>query len=244
MPAAGRAGGAVLEFAIAARRGSFHLDVECVFASEWTVIFGHSGAGKSTLLRVLAGLEPMEKGRIAIDGRTIADRARGLDVEPGRRRIAMVAQQPALFPHLSVAANVAYGLGGIDRGSRRERVDEMLELADATELAARKPRNLSGGEAQRVALARALAPGPRLLLLDEPFGALDGAASDALLARLRRWVKENRVQTVMATHDATDALTLKADVALLREGKLAAFGPAGTVLAQECERLLERLGRA
>jgi ABC-type sulfate/molybdate transport systems ATPase subunit len=153
----------------------------------------------------------------------------------------MVAQQSALFPHMSVAANVAYGLKSFDRASRSARVDEMLELAGAQSLIDRRPRGLSGGEAQRVALARALAPRPRLLLLDEPFSALDGAASDALVSRLQGWAAENRVQTVIATHDATDALATAAEVALLQEGRLAALGPAVDVLATERRRLLDRL---
>jgi ABC-type sulfate/molybdate transport systems ATPase subunit len=152
-----------------------------------------------------------------------------------------VSQQSALFPHLGVEANVAYGLNHLDRASRLRRVREMLELAGATDLVNRRPQDLSGGEAQRVALARALAPGPRLLLLDEPFSALDGAASDALVDRLQPWLRENGVQTVLATHDATDAFATGAEVVLLREGKLAALGPAEEVLAAERERLARRL---
>ena len=117
----------------------------------------------------------------------------------------------------------------------------MLRLVDALRLIHRRPRELSGCEAQRIALARALAPGPRLLLLDEPFSALDGAASDALLIRLKDWAVEHGVQTVMATHDATDALATAAEVALLHEGRLVALGPAAEVLADERERLQSRL---
>lgn len=234
----------MLELALDAQRGSFRLRVECVFASEWTVIFGPSGAGKSTMLRLLAGLDKAQSGRIAHRGRMLTDTAHGVDVKPGQRKTAMVAQHPALFPHLSVAANVAYGLSDLDRERRQARVDEVLELVDARQFARRRPRDLSGGEAQRIALARALAPRPRLLLLDEPFSALDGTASDALLARLQRWVTAHEVQTVMATHDATDALAIGAEVAMLRDGRLTALGPAARVLALECERLMERLGRA
>jgi ABC-type sulfate/molybdate transport systems ATPase subunit len=238
---------AVLELFLHARRGSFYLEVECRFATEWTVIFGPSGAGKSTLLRLLAGLElsepaPPQLARVALDGRLLTDSARGLWMRPGRRQTSMVAQESALFPHLSVAANVAYGLSNLDHASRAKRVEEMLELVDAQNLIDRRPPDLSGGEAQRVALARALAPRPRLLLLDEPFSALDGAASDALLVRLQGWAIEHHVQTVMATHDATDALASAAEVALLHEGRLAALGPAAEVLAAERQRLARRLG--
>jgi len=232
---------AVLEFFLDARRGSFHLQVECVFSSDWTVVFGPSGSGKSTLLRLLAGLDSPIRGRIAHDTRTLTDTAIGLHLAPGHRHTALVAQQTALFPHLSVAANVAYGLRGLDGATRATRVEEMLALAGATDLATRRPQDLSGGEAQRVALARALAPAPRLLLLDEPFSALDGLASDALLERLQLWLRENQVQAVMATHDVTDALAMGAEVLLLREGRVSALGPATEVLAAERERIALRL---
>jgi ABC-type sulfate/molybdate transport systems ATPase subunit len=231
----------VLEFSLDARRGSFHFQVECAFASDWTVVFGPSGSGKSTLLRLLAGLDQPTHGRIALDKRALTETAIGLHLLPGHRHTGLVAQQPALFPHLNVAANVAYGLRGLNRSARAERVEEMLALAGATDLAGRRPQDLSGGEAQRVALARALAPAPRLLLLDEPFSALDGVASDALLERLQLWLKEKQVQAVMATHDVTDALAMGAEVLLLREGRLTALGPAAEVLAAERERIALRL---
>jgi ABC-type sulfate/molybdate transport systems ATPase subunit len=237
----------VLEVALDARRSGFHLQVECRLAAEWTVVFGHSGAGKSTLLRLLAGLnrrpgdEPV-RGVVTLDGSELTNTDRGLWVRPGKRRSGMVAQQPALFPHLNAAANVAYGLQGWERTKRAQRVEEMLELVGASDLVHRSPGEISGGQAQRVALARALAPGPRLLLLDEPFSALDGAASDALLERLQAWVRANGVQTVLATHDVSDALATDAEVLLLREGRQVALGPAAEVLAGERERLLGRLG--
>jgi ABC-type sulfate/molybdate transport systems ATPase subunit len=242
---------AVLELSCNARRGSFHLQIECRLASEWTVIFGPSGAGKSTLLRLIAGLDLTgpaladparpESARVVLDGRPLTESARNLWLKPGHRQTSMVAQQPALFPHLTVAANIAYGINQLDHASRTARVEEMLELVDGQGLIARRSQDLSGGEAQRVALARALAPRPRLLLLDEPFSALDGAASDALLVRLQAWAIEHQVQTVMATHDAADALATAAEVALLHEGRLAALGPAALVLDTERDRLQRRL---
>lgn len=237
----------MLEIALKAQRGSFHLEVECCLSSEWTIVFGPSGAGKSTLLRLLAGLDQFCAHRrawayVVLDHQSLADSELGLWLEPGHRHTSLVAQQPALFPHLSVHANVAYGLDGLDRATRDKRVSEMLELVDATQLNSRRPPDLSGGEAQRVALARALAPMPRLLLLDEPFSALDGAASDGLLARLQPWLKASGVQTVMATHDATDALAIGAEVLLLSQGRLTAQGPAQEVLSAERQRLLQRLG--
>jgi ABC-type sulfate/molybdate transport systems ATPase subunit len=232
----------MLEFALEARRGIFHLHVECRFASEWTVIFGPSGAGKSTLLRLVAGLDRPDRGSIGLDGRTLSDSTRCIHRKPGHRNTALVAQQPALFPHMSVAANVGYGLAALSLSQRGERVFEMLALVDAANLAHRRPRDLSGGEAQRVALARALAPHPRLLLLDEPFSALDGAASDALLSRLQIWLHERHMQTVLVTHDATDAYASGAEVALMREGRVVAIGPAAAALSAERQRIIARLG--
>jgi ABC-type Fe3+/spermidine/putrescine transport system ATPase subunit len=231
----------MLELSLDAHRGSFHLQIECRFATAWTVVFGPSGAGKSTLLRLLAGLDRPQRSRIALDGTLLTDSVHSLALPPGRRQTALVAQQPALFPHLSVTANVAYGLNRLDRASRATRVEEMLDLVGAADLVHRRTQHLSGGESQRVALARALAPLPRLLLLDEPFSALHGAASDALLARLQPWLEAHQVQTVLATHDATDALALGAEVALLREGRLVAQGGAAEVLTAERKRLLARL---
>ncbi len=241
----------MLELKLNAQRGGFQLQVECKLTSEWTVIFGHSGAGKSTLLRLLAGLGGKTDGNargktvqahVVLDGATLTDTANGIWLAPGQRRTALVSQQPSLFPHLSVEANVAYGLNKMERSARAKRVAEVLELADATDLTNRRTQDLSGGQAQRVALARALAPAPRLLLLDEPFSALDGTASDALVDRLQVWLRENHVQTVIATHDATDAFATGAEVALLLEGRLAAFGPAENVLKEERERIVQRLG--
>jgi ABC-type sulfate/molybdate transport systems ATPase subunit len=229
-----------LEFEIDARRGGFHLQVAGKFTAPWTVIFGPSGAGKSTLLRLLAGLGKGRLVRVTLNGRVLNDSSRGFAIRSGKRQTGLVAQEPSLFPHLTVAENVGYGLDAMERVQRVRRVEEMLALVGAAELAGRRPQDLSGGQAQRVALARALAPAPLLLLLDEPFSALDGAASDALLERLQAWAA-NRVQVVMATHDATDALALGAEVLLLEVGRKAAQGPAAEVLAAERERLKHRL---
>ena len=236
----------MLEFAVEAQRGSFHLRVECRLASPWTVIFGPSGAGKSTLLRILAGLDRGRPGeqvnaRIEFRERLLTDTAQGLGIAPGQRASAFVTQQSALFPHLSVAENVAFGLRHLDRAAREERIRAMLALVDAQDLGVRRVQHLSGGQAQRVALARALARTPQLLLLDEPFSALDGTASDALLARLQEWLRAHNVQTVLATHDVTDALATEAEVLLLREGRQIALGPAREVLAAERSRMLARL---
>jgi ABC-type sulfate/molybdate transport systems ATPase subunit len=215
--------------------------VDVRFASQWTVVFGPSGAGKSMLLRLLAGLERPDRGRVAFDGAILTDTAARAFMPPGRRASALVTQQPALFPHMRVGSNVRYGIRERNGAVWLKRVEEALELAGAADLIDRHPRELSGGEAQRVALARAVAVQPRLLLLDEPFSALDGTAADALLERLKPWLAERKVQTVIVTHDATDAFMTGAEVALLKQGRVTAQGPAGEVLADERKRLLDHL---
>ncbi len=227
----------VVDCSLDLRHGGFHLRVTCEFAAEWTVVFGPSGAGKSTLLRAVAGLERIGVGRVAVNG----DDVTGLP--PGRRGIGLVMQEAALFPHLSVDANIGYGLHGVASGLRDVRVREMLALLEANHLSDRGVQQLSGGEAQRVALARALAPLPRLLLLDEPFSALDGKAGDVLLARLQPWLRERNVQVIQATHDATDAFLTDAEVALLHNGQITARGTAFEILWEERERLSRHLGK-
>ena len=231
----------MLELNLESRRGGFRLKVACSLRSAWTVIFGPSGAGKSTLLRLLAGLDRPDSGRVVLDGEVLSDVSARRFIAPGRRRLGFVAQNPALFPHLSVAGNVGYGLAQLDKQSRAQRIEEMLTLVGAESLTARRPGDLSGGEAQRVALARALAPLPKLLLLDEPFSALDGTSSDALLLRLQSWLGAHAVQAILVTHDATDAYAAGADVALMKDGRLAALGTAQEVLAPERERIIARL---
>jgi ABC-type Fe3+/spermidine/putrescine transport system ATPase subunit len=232
----------MVDLQLNASRGSFQLELECQFAAPWTVVFGPSGSGKSTLLKLIAGLEQAASGRIAVRGKYVLDTEIGLNLDPGKRLTGLVAQQPALFPHLTVFDNVAYGLSKLSRPEGRERVTAMLELVGAEHLTHRRPRELSGGEAQRVALARALAPLPGLLLLDEPLSALGATARDGVLTRLQAWLLKKQIQSILVTHDAADALSTEAEVAILEEGKLVAQGPAAVVLAAERERLMARLG--
>ena len=232
----------MVDLRLKAQQGAFRLEIQCALTAPWTVVFGPSGAGKSTLLRLIAGLDRPDSGRIAIHGEYVTDTEIGLNRPPGRRSTGLVAQQSALFPHLSVSAIVGYGLASFSYAARQQRVSAMLELVGGEGLADRSPRALSGGEAQRVSLARALAPMPRLLLLDEPLSALDADARDQVLTRLQAWLREENIQAILVTHDAADALATEAEVALLHEGKLAALGPASEVLAMERKRLLARLG--
>lgn len=184
-------------------------------------VLGPSGCGKTTLLMLLAGLLDPSCGSVRLDGRDITR----LPAE--KRGMGVVFQHYALFPHLSVADNIMYGLRGSDwnRARRLERLEEMLELTALHPFAARHPADLSGGQRQRVALARALAPNPSLLLLDEPLSALDALRRVALGEELRAIQRRTGVTAVMVTHDRSEALSLADAVVVLRQGRLEQIGP-------------------
>jgi iron(III) transport system ATP-binding protein len=171
-------------------------------AGELMGIAGASGLGKSTLLRLIAGLEEAQQGCIVIDGKLVL--GNGICLPPEKRRVCMVFQDYGLFPHMTVSANIAYGLHGPGRDRRRERVREMLELVRMREMAARYPYELSGGQQQRVALARALAPKPKLLLLDEPFSNLDAALKEGIRSEMRDILVSTMTTCLFVSHDTAD----------------------------------------
>ncbi|MGC2637009.1 MAG: ATP-binding cassette domain-containing protein [Acidobacteriaceae bacterium] len=220
------------------RLDRFTLDVEFSLACRWNVIFGPSGAGKSTLLRMLAGLTNPDFGQIHLAGRTVYDSAQSCAVPPGRRSVGFVTQQPALFPHLTVRENVAFGIRHLARDAREQCIAAMLQFFGAESLIDRGVAQLSGGERQRVALARALAPSPQLLLLDEPLAALDDPSAHDILSRLLAL----DLRVVYVSHDLTEIWRLPADVVLLENGRVQATGPLHQVLAEHRDRLLQLLG--
>jgi molybdate transport system ATP-binding protein len=189
-------------------RPRFTLDVAFTALAGVTVLFGPSGAGKSTTLDLIAGHLRPQRGRITLSGAVLFDAAQGVDVPPHRRRIGYVMQAPALFPHLNVARNLAYGLSHLPRQERQARVDTLAERLGLARLLARSPRDLSGGEQQRVALGRALAPEPQALLLDEPLSALDAPSRQDLLALLREVVQTLSIPVLYVTHDQKEAAQL------------------------------------
>ena len=200
--------------------------VEVAFATEGRVtgLFGSSGAGKTSLVSLIAGLETPDCGHISIDGEPLVDTATGLNVPPYRRRIGYVFQDARLFPHLSVAQNLDYGrrMNKLARDAVQEtRIADLLDIGD---LLARRPGGLSGGERQRVALGRALLSKPRLLLLDEPLGALDEERKAEILPYLVRLRDEADIPMVYVSHDADEMRQLATDVVMLRRGRVAAFG--------------------
>ncbi|MFB7905709.1 MULTISPECIES: ABC transporter ATP-binding protein [unclassified Kitasatospora] len=182
-------------------------------------VLGPSGCGKSTLLRVLAGFHPAAAGQVVLHGRVLDDGRRRLAAE--QRGVGLVPQDGALFPHLSVAANIGFGL---PRSQRRARVAELLDLVGLSGLGERRPHQLSGGQQQRVALARALAPRPRLLLLDEPFAALDAALRADLRREVATALRQSGTTAVLVTHDQDEALSFADTVAVLRDGRIAQAG--------------------
>jgi iron(III) transport system ATP-binding protein len=190
-----------------------------------TAILGASGSGKTTLLRTIAGFERPISGTISIAGDMVDQPGRHL--APERRRVGYVAQDGALFPHLTVARNVAFGLR---RSSERAgRVAELLAMVELSSFAGRYPHELSGGQQQRVALARALANSPPVVLLDEPFAALDAALRNDVRRDITRVLKEAGTTTVLVTHDQSEALSMSDQLAILAAGQIAQMGPPATL---------------
>ena len=205
-------------------------------AGELVTVIGPSGCGKSTTLRLAAGLERPDKGTIRVAGDVVADERRF--VEPERRRVGLVFQDYALFPHMTVAQNVEFGLDRLNRAERRARTGEVLDLVRLAHLAGRFPHELSGGEQQRVALARALAPRPAVVLLDEPFSSLD----ESLRAQVRRdtvaTLKEAGTTGVLVTHDQTEALSVGTRVVVMRGGVIEQADTPERVFEQPATRFV------
>jgi iron(III) transport system ATP-binding protein len=200
-----------------------------------TAVVGASGCGKTTLLRLIAGFERPDAGTITIDGRQVASADSA--VAPHRRGVGYVAQDGALFPHLTVGQNIAYGLRGAARGEVRARVSELLETVslDAS-YASRRPHQLSGGQQQRVALARALARHPVLMLLDEPFSALDTGLRASTRKAVAGLLSDAGVTTLLVTHDQEEALSIADQVAVMRDGRFTQVGSPQHVYRQPTDR--------
>jgi ABC-type Fe3+/spermidine/putrescine transport system ATPase subunit len=210
-----------------------------VDAGETVCLLGPSGSGKSTLLRIVAGLEAAEQGDVSWEGQAL------LSMPPHVRRFGLMFQDYALFPHLNVAENVAFGLRmmKLGRDEIKARVAEVLKQVNLTGFEARRVTDLSGGEQQRVALARTLAPQPRLLMFDEPLGALDRALRERLLAELRGILHVMGVPAIYVTHDQEEAFTLADKVILLHEGGIVQSGsPVQVVAEPRSEWVVEFLG--
>ncbi|HMZ13368.1 MAG TPA: ATP-binding cassette domain-containing protein [Mycobacterium sp.] len=218
-----------LQARLAERGAEFDLELS---SGDVLAVLGPNGAGKSTLLSLIAGLLRPDHARIVLGDRVLTDTAAGVFVPTHQRGVAMLAQQAMLFPHLSVAANVAYGprCKGQSRTGARAVAAHWLRAVDAEGLASRRPRELSGGQAQRIAIARALATEPDILLLDEPMAALDVAVAPSVRRLLRDILHTDHRTAVIVTHDLLDALAIANRVIVVEQGRIVEAGPVRDVL--------------
>ncbi|MEM7001867.1 MAG: ABC transporter ATP-binding protein [Pseudomonadota bacterium] len=208
-------------------------------AGQVVCLLGASGSGKSTLLRIVAGLEPLQGGELMLDGHRLA--IPGNDPPPERRQFGMVFQDHALFPHLTIAANVAFGLSGAERKSDNTRVMDLLEQVGLADFADRYPDTLSGGQQQRVALARALAPQPRVVLMDEPFASVDSTLRRQLREDTRRTLRDSGVPSIIVTHDAEEAMELADQIAVIDQGHLVQFDTPAAIWHRPVDRFVAEL---
>jgi len=214
-----------LEVAIEKRVSGFRLAVEFTADGAPLGLLGASGSGKTMTLRAIAGLETPDRGRIVLHGRVLFDSAQGINVPARDRRIGLLFQSYALFPHLTVAQNIAFGLRRLPAPERSRRVEQQLAAAHLEDFASRYPASLSGGEQQRVALARALAVEPAALLLDEPFSALDTHLRGALERQLRETLETYSGSTLFVSHNLEEAYRVCGELVVLARGGVAARGP-------------------
>ncbi len=215
-----------------------HFDFE-VQAGEFVSILGHSGSGKTTALRVIAGFEKVQSGYVRIGGRLVASSF--THVPPDKRRVGLVFQDYALFPHLTVKANIKFGLSGMDSSVRKAQVGKMIELTGLRGLERRYAHELSGGQQQRVALARALAPAPVAVLLDEPFSNLDRQLRSTLRREVRSILKDAGATAVLVTHDREEALALADRVGIMNEGRIEQIGSPGEIYSRPSSPVVARM---
>ena len=207
------------------------LDLAFSLGSGCGIVFGASGAGKTTLLRMIAGLSTPDAGRILLDGAPLFDSERGVNLPLRSRGVGLVFQEDLLFPHLSVGANIGFGLKNRAGSEAKNRIKVVSELCGVEPLLDRNPATLSGGERQRVGLARALAPRPRLLLCDEPVSALDLASRNTLIDRLKIVQESESLPILYVTHSPAEAVSLGKTLFLLEGGTIKAEGPPLEILA-------------
>ncbi len=203
---------------------------------ELVCLLGPSGCGKTTVLRLAAGLEPVQSGQVAIGGREVAGPGRSLP--PEERGVGLVFQDFALFPHLSVTENVAFGLRGLPRAAREARARRMLEQVRLADFVTAYPHMLSGGQQQRVALARALAPAPQIMLLDEPFSGLDVALRREVRDETLHVLQSAGVATLMVTHDPEEAMFMADRIGLMRDGRLVQIGRPSDLYFRPADRFV------
>lgn len=219
-----------LEVQLHKKVDGFSLEASWSMGNELAVLFGYSGSGKSMTLRMLAGLVRPDAGRIVREGEVLYDSSSKCSVAPQERKFGFVGQDLALFPHMTVAKNIAYGLKGLSRDESHERVAEFIRLLHLKGLGVRLPREISGGQRQRVALARALASRPKALLLDEPFSALDAPLKAELWDSIREIHDQLRIPILVVTHDPADARTVADRLIVYGCGRVLRAGTPAEVL--------------
>ncbi len=223
--------GRSLRFRISKRYGDFALDCEGEFGPGVTAVFGPSGSGKTTMLNCIVGMTSPDSGEIRVGGTTIYSSESGVDLAPEKRRFGYVFQHGALFPHMTVGANVRYGFDLTPASERRFDPDGLAELLDITSLMDRNVAGLSGGERQRAAIARALAVSPKLLLLDEPVSSLDAQGRASILKYLKQVSDELQTPMLFVSHSLSEVLALAPHTFALERGRGIAFGPTSDVMA-------------
>jgi molybdate transport system ATP-binding protein len=219
----------------------FSLDVEFQAEAGFTILFGASGSGKTTLLNCVTGLVAPDAGRIAIGERILFDSSTRTDVPVAKRRVGYVLQSLALFPHLTVAKNVEYGLSNLPRDERNQRTEAILRAFRIAHLSRRSAREISGGESQRAALARTLVTDPQVLFLDEPLAALDGPTKAKIIDDLREWNRVHGVPILYVTHSREEVFALGERVLVLEAGRIAAHGTPHEMMAAPLQETVAQL---
>ena len=227
-----------------APKQDFRLEVAFSVGEEIVVIFGPSGSGKTTILECISGLMPPDSGRITLHGRALFDTHGQVALPVRQRGIGYVFQTLALFPHMTAAQNVAYGLTRAAEKEREVLVREILQDFRISHVSGRRPSEMSGGERQRVALARSLVTKPRVLLLDEPLSALDYETKSGIMRDLREWQKMHRIPVIYVTHSVDEVFAIGDRVMGISAGKIAAAGKPEEILSAERDRLMKDLQEA
>lgn len=231
----------MLDVHVRKRLENFTLEIELVASPGITVLFGPSGAGKSMTLACIAGLKRPDAGRVALNGNVLFDSEQNINLPPQRRTVGYVTQDYLLFPHLNVAQNIAFGLNGLSSLEKNKLVAQALQRVNLAGFEQRRTHELSGGQQQRVALARALVTRPRLLLLDEPFSALDGPTRAMLRHDLLHLRAELAIPALFVTHDLTEAYLLADQIAVIESGRLLQLGTPETVVYHPASRAVAEL---